>query len=381
MLRRPLQPKIARMTWAGLVWKNLMRRPARTILTAFGVSIGVGLIVALLSITAGVRSTAKDLIHVGRSDFGLFQDGISDLTRSLLPESLADRVASVQGVAETAKVFVFVTTVNGQESSLVFGLDPDELAIKRLVIVEGRSSRGRSEAIVGDSFARINNVGVGGTLAIGKRVFPVVGLYHSGNRFEDIGATLPLQVVQSLAARPGEVTTVGVVVSHGERPDVVAKRLERQFPNLTAVTEPGKAVKIDTSSRLIINVGWIMSLVALIVGGVGVTNTMAMSVFERTREIGVLRAVGWRRWRIASLIVSEAVGICLIALALGIGLGVAGAEAFTRRATVSALITPNFTAAVWIWGLVFALGVALIGAVYPVLRAVQLTPIQALRHE
>ena len=54
-----------------------MRRPARTILTAFGVSIGVGLIVALLSITAGVRSTAKDLIHVGRSDFGLFPSGNS----------------------------------------------------------------------------------------------------------------------------------------------------------------------------------------------------------------------------------------------------------------------------------------------------------------
>jgi len=368
------------VTWAGLVWKNLMRRPARTILTAFGVSIGVGLIVALLSITAGVRSTAKDLIHIGRSDFGLFQDGISDLTRSLLPESLGERVADVQGVEETAKVFVFVTTVNGQESSLVFGLAPDELAIKRLVIVEGRSPRG-SEAIVGDSFARVNGVGVGGTLAIGKRSFPVVGLYHSGNRFEDIGATLPLQVVQSLAARPGEVTTIGVIVRHGERPDVVAKRLEQTFPNLTAVTEPGKAVNIDTSSRLIINVGWIMSLVALIVGGVGVTNTMAMSVFERTREIGILRAVGWRRWRIASLIVSEAVGICLIALGLGIGIGVAGAEAFTRRATVSALIVPNFTAAVWIWGLVFALGVALIGAIYPVLRAVQLTPIEALRHE
>jgi len=357
-----------------------MRRPARTILTAFGVSIGVGLIVALLSITAGVRKTAGDLIHVGRSDFGVFQSGISDLTRSLLPETLEARIARTPGVAETARIFVFVTTVNGQEDSLVFGLASGQLAIRRLVIVEGRRPT-PTEAIVGDGFAKLNGVKLGGTLTIGKRTFPVVGLYHSGNHFEDIGAALPLPVVQSLAARPGEVTTIGVIVEHGERPSDVAKRLEKTFPNLTAVTEPGKAVKIDTSSRLIINVGWIMSLVALIVGGIGVTNTMAMSVFERTREIGILRAVGWKRWRIASLIVSEAVGICLIALAFGLAIGIGGAEAFTKRATVSALIVPEYTAGVWIWGLAFALGVAVIGAVYPVLRAVQLTPIEALRHE
>ena len=73
------------MTWAGFVWRNLWRRPARTALTAAGVAIGVGLIVALLSIAAGVRNTASDLIHIGRADFGVFQESASDLTRSLLP--------------------------------------------------------------------------------------------------------------------------------------------------------------------------------------------------------------------------------------------------------------------------------------------------------
>ena len=73
------------MTWAGFVWRNLWRRPARTALTAAGVAIGVGLIVALLSIAAGVRNTASDLIHIGRADFGVFQESASDLTRSRTP--------------------------------------------------------------------------------------------------------------------------------------------------------------------------------------------------------------------------------------------------------------------------------------------------------
>ncbi len=92
------------MTWFGFVWKNLLRRPARTALTAAGVGLGVALIVALLSITAGVRRTAQDLIHIGRADFGLFQGGVADFTRSFLPASLARDVAREPGVAQTAKI-------------------------------------------------------------------------------------------------------------------------------------------------------------------------------------------------------------------------------------------------------------------------------------
>src|SRR5207247_10201241 len=97
----------------------------------------------------------------------------------------------------------------------------------------------------------------------------------------------------------------------------------------TAVSEPGQAVRIDTSSRVIVSTGWIISLLALIVGGIAVTNTMAMSVFERIREIGILRAVGWRTARIAALIVCEALAIRLLALAVGLALGYAAAELFT----------------------------------------------------
>jgi putative ABC transport system permease protein len=140
-------------------------------------------------------------------------------------------------------------------------------------------------------------------------------------------------------------------------------------------------VKVDTSSRLILSAGWIFSLLALIVGGIGVTNTMAMSVSERVREIGILRAVGWPARRIAGLIVCEALVIGLLALAAGLAGGYAAAELFTGHAELARLSDPDFTAGVFSWGLAFALGAALIGAAYPAWRAIRLAPVEALRRE
>jgi putative ABC transport system permease protein len=356
------------MTWLSLIWKNLLRRPARTIFTAAGVGLGVGLIVALLAITNGVHRTAADLMHVGRADFGLYQSDVTDFTRSLLPESMAAKVAADPGVAAVAKVKLLV--VGGL---LVFGLDPSEFAYRRLVVVEGV----RGTVMAGDHSGKH----VGQTITLQKRSFTVSGVYHSGDRFEDLGIVLPLGTVESLAKRPGEVTSIGVNVKLGRNVKAVAARLQARFPGIAAITEPGQAIKVDTSSRLIISTGWIVSILALIVGGIGVTNTMAMSVFERTREIGILRAVGWPVLRIGAMIVSEAVGICLIALGVGCALGVLAAQVFVSRSALSGLISPSYTATTFAWGLAFALGVGLVGALYPTWRAVSLAPIEALRRE
>jgi len=368
------------VTWAGLIVKNLLRRKVRTALTVAGVAIGVGLIVALLSITNGVKRTAGELIHVGRSDFGLFQSGAADLTRSLLPESLAGGVGRTKGVSQVARIFLLVGAVEHSDSSLLFGYVPGEFPERRLVVVSGRRPRG-DEALVGDGAARIYGLRAGGVVHAGKREFRVAGIFHSGNAFVDRGVVLPLPVVQRIAQRPHEVTTLAVIVDVGETPKAVAKRLESRFPGITAVVEPGQAVKVDTSSRLIISAGWIFSLLALIIGGIGVTNTMAMSVFERVREIGIMRAVGWTSTRIAALIVGEAIGIGVIALGLGLLAGWGAAVLFTEHSSLSTLTEADFTGGVFAWGLAFALGVGLVGALYPAWRAVSLTPIEALRRE
>src|SRR5436853_833878 len=131
-----------------LVARNLLRRPARTLLTAAGVALGVGLIVALLSISTGVQRTADELIHVGHADFGLFQSDVSDFSRSLLPDSLALKIEQEPGVRAVARLKLFASSAAGS-SFFLFGLDPNEFVWRRLVLLDGYAPR-QGEALVGD---------------------------------------------------------------------------------------------------------------------------------------------------------------------------------------------------------------------------------------
>ena len=371
---------IGRVWLPAMIWTNLMRRRARTLFTSIGVALGVGLIVALLSISSGVQQTVNNVIHLGGADFGLFQGQVTELTNSLLPDQMAARVAADPGVKETAGIKILVTTVDGQSSQLVFGLNPSEFPERQFVMTAGTRPRA-DQVILGDTAAAALHRGPGDSVTIAGHTLRVSGIYHSGNSFEDGGIVAQLAMVQHWAGRPGELTSIAVIVQPGASTSQVAARLEHHYPGLVAVTNPGQAIQVDTTRKLLISAGWVFSVVALLVGGIGVTNTMAMSVMERSQEIGVLRAVGWPARRVAGVILGEALAICLLALAFGLLLGWIAAQLLVAQGALSDLVSPVFGPSVFAWGLAFSLGVGMLGAIYPVIRAVRLNPIEALRRE
>jgi putative ABC transport system permease protein len=110
-------------------------------------------------------------------------------------------------------------------------------------------------------------------------------------------------------------------------------------------------------------------------------NTMIMSVYERTRELGVLRAIGWRGSRIIRLIATESLFLCALAAAVGVVLGVAASRAVLLIPAVAAFLEPTYPLSIFARALVVGVAVALVGAVYPAVRAVRLSPMEALRHE
>ena len=124
-----------------------------------------------------------------------------------------------------------------------------------------------------------------------------------------------------------------------------------------------------------------MSLIALIIGSVIVTNTMWMSVHERTREIGVLRAMGWSRRGIIAMIMTESAGIGLLGCIVGSGLGVGLAEATTALPLTRLLLHPVFEPSSFLLAFGVAVSLSVLGGALPAWRAAHISPVEALRHE
>jgi len=192
---------------------------------------------------------------------------------------------------------------------------------------------------------------------------------------------MPLPTLQARERKPGNVTLAFVRVKPGTNIDDLRARIDRENPELATVRTQSEFGRIDRNLKLIsaANVG--ASILALVIGAVGVMNTTVMSVFERTREFGVLRAVGWSRLRVLGMVMSEALLVALAGAAAGLAAGFVAVKLIQQVPELVGVFQPDYPGDVFGRALGIAIGMAFIGAFYPAVRAALLRPLEALRHE
>jgi ABC-type lipoprotein release transport system permease subunit len=368
-----------------MIFKNLFRRKGRTILTLVGIAIGVAAIVALGAVAQGLRAGFSSMTQGSQADLVLSQaEALTALTSSI-EESVAEEMRTWPEVAELDGMLFGNAILDGSSYLFFFGHDPEGFSITHYRIIEGqaladtRGVRGKP-VILGRQAAQNMEKQVGDVLRLKGGAFRIVGIYETGNAFEDAGAVLPMEEAQALMLQPHRVSMVYIKLRDPSDADRLQTRLERRFPDLGLSTTSGFA---DQEMLMEMLEGMAMGVagLAVIIGGIGMTNTLFMSVFERTREIGLLRGLGWRRWRVLGLILGESVALALLGGLVGIGLGVAAVSAINRSGSWLTMLGTHFSPELFVRAIVTVVMLGLVGGAYPAWWAARLLPLEALHYE
>jgi putative ABC transport system permease protein len=383
------------MGFLSFLLKNLFRRKVRSALTSLGIAVAVGTMVALMGIADGLERSSVQSFSGRGVDLVVVAAGVPDQLNSDLDERLGEQIQHLPGVKKvTSGLLELVELQKGNNvmNVLIQGWKPDSFNFDDLEILSGRRLQASDHraAMLGATLAKNLNKQVGGEVTIQGEEFKVIGTYQSFSVFDNGSAVVDLAELQALMARKNSVTGFSVILDHapGRGADIEAVREqikelkdERGRPAGLSALPTQEYVSSSMHIRVVHAMAWIVTAIAVIIGAIGMLNTMIMSVFERTREIGILRAIGWRKPRVVRMILGEAVLLSLTGAALGSLAAVALTRWLTTFPAASGFLEGKIAPLVVAEGMVMAVLVGLIGGLYPAIRAAQLLPTEALRHE
>jgi len=372
------------LTLPGLVLHNVGVKKLRLALTALAVAIGVMTVVTFNVVNHSLRETELAIMQTGRADFTIAQRGVSDLLNSNIDQGTLDRIKAEPDIAAATGVLIGTARLDADNPLfLEIGIRPDELANFGVTVVNGVpfSATSAHEIMLGWRAASNLNKHVGDRIGIDGVGFRVVGVYSTGQALGDAGAMLPLVPFQAAQRQPGELTLVFVRLRSGADLSAVRARIEHDYPQLVTVRTTQDFGRADRSLALIDAADRGSTILAILVGAVIVMTTMTMTFIERTREFGVLAAVGWSGRRILGMVIGEALTIGLLGAMGGVVLSFAATQLIGELPSMVGILNPVYTAGAFWRALYTAAAMSLLGGLYPAARAARLAPLEALRHE
>lgn len=372
------------MSTIVLVLSNVWAKKARSIGLAFAVALAVMCVVTLTVVGGGLENSAAALLTIGKADFTVAQRGVSDLLSSSLDEAEQNQVRTAAGVQSAVGVLVESEKINAANTFfLEIGIPPDELTNFGVQVLTGQpySPNATNELMLGWRAAQNFGVRVGDQFPANGTENTIVGIYSTGNSFGDAGAMLPLPAEQAYNKVPGIVTMMFVKVSPGYKVSQVEARITKSNAALTTIRTATQFGRADRNLVFLKAAATGSTILAIVIGAILVGNTTLLSLFERTREFGLLRAIGWTRGRVVSLVLGEGLVLAIAGAAAGVVLSYILTAILEALPQLSGVLHANYTTGAFVRGLLTGLVTTVLGTVYPAFRAGLLTPMQALSRE
>jgi putative ABC transport system permease protein len=377
--------KVSPLSLTDFVWKNLWRRRLRTLLTFCGIGMAIGAFVCLVGFSSAFEDEWLRIYSSSGTDIAVIQQTFLNTS---MDESAGATLTTLPLVAQATPVIFNLMDLTTDVNALAYGWKAGSYQFESLQILSGRRFHdGRPEVMLGELLADDLKKKVGDTLEIQSTPFTVCAIYHGGSGLQAAAVIMPLDQLQSLSNLQGKVSTFDVRLRPapaGEPREHYLKRAQAQIqaalPGLRAVPAAERAHN-NQFVQLAHASAWGTSSIALLIGILGIANTMAMSVYERTREIGILRALGWNRVQVLMLIQLEAAVLGFGGGSLGIVFGWCALHLLAALPQTASIVSTSLPVLLLAEALGIAVLAGLIAGALPAWRAAQLSPVEALRYD
>ncbi len=386
--------------------RNLKGRGFRSFLTILGVVIGIAAIVALISVGEGLnQSVSQQFQSLGTETlFVLPGGGFIESAFAKLEDDDDETIEEVRGVDFAVPLYISGQQIEFKDtrySVTIIGVKPekiDKLSIIGMAsVAEGRNltASDTSGVVIGSNFASNiikEDLSLRQSIEIGGKKFKVVGILDEAtNNFARMfNSAIIMNSDELKSISDTEISPMRIVVNilpsaeMEEAKERISEHLEDehgkkdfQIMDLQQIS----AIAGDVVGMIsLVLVG--IAAISLLVGGIGIMNTMLMSVMERTKEVGIMKAIGATTPKIISIFVVEAGLIGLIGGILGLILGIATASLISILAESAGLpLTAVVTPELIVGALAFSMAIGMIAGVYPAFRAASVDPVEALHYE
>jgi len=372
------------MNLSGVAMRNLASRPLRSTLTALGIGVAVASFIAVVCTARGVTdSWLRYLADRGTHLIGV-RKGTVDFFSGSIEQATVAEVRGMEGVAAVAGELVGIVSLEDRVLVAV-GWDRTEYLWDQVPLASGAlpAPAQRRGAALGEDLAELLGKGVGDNVRINGRDFVVTGIVRPMGPLSRNSVVMALPTMQDFLERPGKVNILELRVRDStdkERLAALKQRLNERFPDLRFY-ETGELAEQNYMARFLRVFTWTVSWIALFMGALVTMNTLLMSVTERTYDLGVLAAIGWPPGRILAMVLIEGVVLGAVGCVVGSLLGLGVLRLLAGLPMLRGIMAPAVSGWVFVEATGAALGVGLVGALYPAWRAVRLNPVDALRYE
>lgn len=370
------------MTFGRLVLVNVLRHRVRALIGSAGIAFGVAAMLTVLSVVLGAIGMFEKILSTD-SNYLVFERNVSDLFFSSVSVDSVERLRELENVESASPILFGIVSSGDNPVITCFGIEPEDPRLANadwLAGDVGNFQKDDTRVYLGSRAAEFMKARVGEKVTIGKMEIEVGGILKMSNGFEDGGVFMPLRLAQEFFHKEGYCSIVAVKLRDLDLGADFERVIANDYTDLMALANE-EFSQSYSQFKIMSATAWAVGVCAFLLGGMGVANTMLMSVFGRIREIAILRVAGFSKGQVAAMIVSESLLLALVGSAAGFAIGYGALFVMTHIPQLNGYVQP-------VVELPVALGITLVafvtsigGALYPAYHAAKIQPAEALRYE